>query len=406
MLETVREVAIARLAAEGKLDDLRRRHADRFLELTTASEDELAGPAQGEWLDRLERELDNIRAALTWCLAVRRVEEVLRAASSLVRFWRAHGHLTEGRRWLSQGLAQADEVASDVRARALWTAAHEAMLQSDYAAAVPALEEALRLFRDLDDDRNAVFALCELARALSSQDELDRAQQAGEEALSIAESAADERAASAALDTLAMIAGYREHHEQAQALSERSLALRRALGDPFLVASSANTLGLAAMRAGDLDTAESALEECFQRARELGEKVLTAAALCALGEIALSRDMPTAAAVHLIDAIAIYRDLDDDRDSAECIHVLGGVAAAEGRNVDAGLLWGAADALRERSKAALTPEEKAVDGRFQLLVRDELGAEELARARLKGRSLQRAELEAIVSGLGSVAHAE
>jgi predicted ATPase/class 3 adenylate cyclase len=406
MLETVREVAVARLASEGKLDDLRRRHADRFLELAAVAEAELAGPAQVEWLDRLESELDNIRAALEWCLSVGRVEETLRAASSLVRFWRAHGHLTEARHWLSQGLAQADEVPSEVRARALWTAAHEAMMQSDYPAAVPALEEALRLFRELNDNRNAVFALCELARALSSQDELDRAQRAGEEALSIAESAADDRAASAALDTLAMIADYREQHGQAQALSERSLALRRALGDPFLVASSANTLGLAAMRAGDLETAESAFEECLQLARELGEKVLTAAALCALGEMALSRDSPAAAAERLVDALAIYRVLDDDRDSAECIHALGGVAAAEGQDVDAARLWGAAEALRERSGAALTPEEKAVDQRFLPLVRDELGAEEFARARLKGRSLQLTELEAIVSGLGSVAHAE
>jgi hypothetical protein len=122
--------------------------------------------------------------------------------------------------------------------------------------------------------------------------------------------------------------------------------------------------------------------------------------------MALSRDSPAAAAERLVDALAIYRVLDDDRDSAECIHALGGVAAAEGQDVDAARLWGAAEALRERSGAALTPEEKAVDQRFLPLVRDELGAEEFARARLKGRSLQLTELEAIVSGLGSVAHAE
>jgi predicted ATPase/class 3 adenylate cyclase len=406
MLETVREDAVARLVAAGRFDDLRQRHAERFLELAAVAEAELAGPAQAEWLERLESELDNIRAALEWCLSVGRVEETLRAASSLARFWRAHGHLTEARRWLSQGLARADGVPSEVRARALWTAAHEAMMQSDYPAAVPALEEALGLFRELNDNRNAVFALCELARALSSQDELDRARRAGEEALSIAESAADDRAASAALDTLAMISGYRGQHEQAQALSERSLALRRALGDPFLVASSANTLGLAAMRAGDLGTAESAFEECLQLARELGEKVLTAAALCALGEMALSRDLPAAAAERLVDALAIYRELDGDRDSAECIHALGGVAAAEGQRVGAARLWGAAEALRERSGAALTPEEKAVDQRFLPLVRDELGTEEFARARSKGRSLELAELQAIVSELGSVAHTE
>jgi non-specific serine/threonine protein kinase len=406
MLETVREDAVARLASEGKLEDLRRRHAERFLDLAVAAEAELTGPNQAESLERLEREVDNIGAALDWCLSSGRVEDALRAMSALERFWRGHGHLTEARRWLSQGLAKTDGLSAEVRARALWTAAHEAMMQSDYRAAVPALEEALHLFRELHDDRYSVFALCELARALTSQDELDRARRAGEEALSIAEGAADERAASAALDTLAMIAGYRGQRGQAQTLSERSLALRRSLGDPLLIAASANTLGLAAMRAADLDTAESAFEECLQLARELGEKVLTAAALCALGEIALSRDLPEAAAERLLHALALYRELGDERDCAECLCALGGVAAAQGRPLDAARLWGGADGLRERLGAAVTPDEKAIEERFSPAVAAELGARQLAHARTEGRLLELVELQAMVSEFGSVARTE
>jgi predicted ATPase/class 3 adenylate cyclase len=403
MLETVREDAVARLAADETLEDLRRRHAERFLELVATAESELVGPAQAEWLERLERELDNIRVALDWLLSSGRVEDALRAMSALVRFWRAHGHITEARRLLSRGLADTDGVAAEVRARALWTAAHEAMMQSDYLAAVPALEEALGIFRELGDDRHAVFAMCELARALSSQDELDRAQRAGDEALAIAERAADERAASAALDTLSMIAGYRGQHRQALALSERSLALRRSLGDRHLITTSANTFGLAAMRVGDLDLAEGAFEECLQLARELGEKPLTAAALCSLGEIALRRDLTTAAAERLVEAHTLYREFGDERDCAECLHALGGVAAAHKLPLEAARLWGAADALRERAGAALTPEEKAVDERFLSAVVAELGPDGLTRARSKGQSLKLAELDAVVSDLGCVA---
>ena len=403
MLETVREEALARLASEGKLEELRRRHAERFLELAARAETELTGAAQAEWLDRLERELGNIRAALDWCLSSGRVEDALRALSALERFWRARGHLTEVRRLLSQGLATVDGVSSAVRARALWTAGHEAMIQSDYRAAVPVFEEALGIFRELEDDRHAVFALCELARALSSQEELDRAQRVGEEALAMSETAADDRAASAAFDTLAMIAGYRGQNEQAQALSERSLALRRSLGDPHLIATSANTLGLSAMRAGNLDTAEHAFEECLRLARELGEKVLTAAALCALGEIALSRGEPALAADRLLEAFKLYHELGDERDCAECLHVLGGVAAAQGRARDAARFWGAAEALRSRRLAAFTPEEKAVDRRFSSAVADELGPDELARARSEGRSLDLERLETLSQRLAEEA---
>jgi predicted ATPase/DNA-binding SARP family transcriptional activator len=395
MLETVREEALARLAADGKLEVLRRRHARRFLELAASAETELTGAAQAEWLDRLERELDNIRAALDWCLSSGRVEDALRALSALERFWRARGHLTEVRGLLSQGLATADGVSPAVRARALWTAGHEAMIQSDYRAAVPVFEEALDIFRELEDDRHAVFALCELARALSSQEEFDRAQRVGEEALAMAETAGDDRAASAALDTLAMLAGYRGQNDQAQTLSERSLILRRSLGDPHLIATSANTLGLSAMRVGDLDTAERAFEECLGLAREIGEKVLTAAALCALGEIALSRGEPPLAAERLLEAFRLYHELGDDRDCAECLHALGGVAAVQGHALDAARLWGAAEALRARRAVALTPEEKMVDERFSAAVADELGAERLARALSEGRSLDLDRLETL-----------
>lgn len=406
MLETVREDAVARVAAEGRLDDLRRRHAERFVELAVAAEGELTGASQGDWLERLERELDNVRAALDWCLTSARVEDALRAVSALERFWRAHGHVSEARRWLTLGLSLAGGLPREVRARALWTAAHEAMMQSDYAVAVPYLEEALQLFRELGNDRYAVFALSELARALTSQDELERAQRAAEEGLSIAEAISDERASSAALDTLAMIADYRGRSKEAQALSEKTLALRRTLGDPYLIATSANTLGLAAMRADDLDTAERAFDECLQLARDLGEKVLTAAAQCALGEIALSRGLPKAAAERLLAALSLYRELGDERDCAECVHALGGVAAAQGRPLDAARLWGAADRLRERTGAALTPEEKAVEERFVPVVTALLGDDVLQQTRAGVQSIDTAGLESIASELGTAALSE
>jgi predicted ATPase/DNA-binding SARP family transcriptional activator len=399
MLETVREDAEARLTAAGKLEDLKERHAGRFLELARVAEAELAGPSQAEWLARLELELDNIRGALDWCFESGRVEDALRAISALERFWRAHGHVSEARRWLALGLGLAEGVARDVRARALWTAAHEAMMQSDYPAAITQLEEALGLFRDLGDDRYTVFALCELARAHMSRDEIEDAQRAGDEALAIAESGADDRAASAALDTLAGIAAYREDHPRAQELSERSLALRRSLGDAHLIASSANTLGLAAMRAGDLETAERAFEECLQLARVLGEEVLTAAALCSLGEIQLHRGQAGLAVAPLLEAFSLYRELENERDCAECLYALGGAAALKGSSLVAARIWGAADAVRLRAGAAPTPEEKAIDQRFASSVGAELGADEFARAWSEGRSLSLDEAETIARRL-------
>ena len=147
------------------------------------AEEGLAGPEQADWLERSERELDNIRAALDWCLAHGRVGEALQAVSgarSLLACSRSRGRGTASPRTRP---SRSRSLPLAIRARALWTAAHEAMAQSDFLAAVPALEEALAIFRELGDDRHAVFALCELARALSSRDELERRIGSGEDAL-------------------------------------------------------------------------------------------------------------------------------------------------------------------------------------------------------------------------------
>ena len=313
----------------GTLDDARRRHAERFLAFAEQAEDGLAGPEQAEWLQRAERELDNVRAALDWCLANGRVAEALQAVSALGRFWRAHGHVTEARRLLARGLAEADALPVEVRARALWTAAHEAMAQSDYRAAVPALEEALAIFHELGDDRHAVFALCELARALSSRDELERPIRQGRMRLRSQRASATNGRPPRRSTRLRWSPTTAATTSARQDYSERSLALRRVLGDAILITSSTNTLGLTAMRAGDLDAAERAFTECLELARGLGENVYVAAALCALGEIALSQDLPELAAERLLEALSLYRELGDERVSAECLHALGGVAAAD-----------------------------------------------------------------------------
>jgi len=345
MLETVREDAVARLGTTGKLEDLRRRHAERFLALASAAEAELAGPGQAQWLERLERELNNIRAAFDWCLSSGRVEDALRAMSALGRFWRAHGHANEARRWLSLGLGLAKDVPADVRADALWTAERQAMAQNDTRAAVPLLEEALALFRTAGRQRDVVFALSELAWIALDRD-LDRAQALGEEAVALARQLADPRAVSGSLNALASIVAAGGDHERAVTMHEEALALRRALGDRLLIADSAYNLGDAAFFQGDTARAQTALEEALTLAEELSERPHAAAATCLLGELALRKGDLARAGERLRESLTMYVELADDRTSAECLCALGGVAAAEGAPEHAARLWGAADTLR------------------------------------------------------------
>jgi predicted ATPase/class 3 adenylate cyclase len=385
MLETVREDALGRLAESGTLDEMRWRHAERFLEVAEAAETELAGPDQRKWLERLEHELDNIRAALDWCLTSGRVEDALRAVSSLGRFWRAHGHVPEARRFLALGLELSNGVAPHVRADALWTAARQAAAQWDWDAAAPLLEEALALFRVLDNAPKTALALSELAWIALEREQHDRAAALSEEALAAARNAGDARATSGALNVLADVVATHHDHDRALELHEEALALRRMLDDALLVADSAYNLGVAAFRANDTARAKAAFEESLALARELGELIHAAASLCMLGEISLLAGDTAEAAERIRESLLTYCELEDDRSCAECLFALGGVAAASGESEQAARLWGAAEALRNTSP--LMPGEVAVEARFATQLAGELGDESFAALREEGRRL-------------------
>ena len=346
MLETVREDAVDRLAAEGTLDDLRRRHADRFLELASFAEKELTGPSQADWLHRLENELDNLRAALDWCFTSGRVEDGLRALSSLNRFWRAHGHVSEARRWLSLGLALADDVTPDVRADALWTAGRQAAAQSDLHSEIPLLEEALELFRQLGRQRETVFVLAELGWIMLERGDPERAQELCEEALAVARAAGDPRAISSALNYLADIFSAQDDNRRALETQEEALAIRRTLDDPLLVADSTYNLGISAFENGEIERAREAFEESFALAQKLGDVLHTAAAGFMLAELDLLAGDVEHVEKRIMGSLAVYTEVESNRDRAECLVVLAGLAVARGSFEDAARLFGAAEALR------------------------------------------------------------
>ncbi|MGH3134452.1 MAG: ATP-binding protein, partial [Gaiellaceae bacterium] len=348
MLETVREHAVARLDGEGTLEGLRQRHAERFLALASSAEDELTGSDQAAWLDRLERELDNIRAALDWLLASGRVEDALRAIAALQRFWVAHAHVGEARRWLSLGLALAGDVPVELRAAALWTAAQQATAQSDWDAAVPLLEEARELFHDSGNRRDEVFALSHLSFVALRRDDLEHAEELCEEALEIARRTGDARTTSAALQSIGDVHSAQSEHEQALTEYEEAVELRRGLGDPLLVADGVYNLGVTAFHARDHSRAQPAFEEALALARMLGEAPHIAAAQFMLAELGfLAGDTLTRERAR--ESLSIYTELGDDRSRARCLVLLGGVAAAEGSPEDAARFLGAAESLRGES---------------------------------------------------------
>ena len=145
MLEPVRQYALEKLGESGEAERVRRRHVECFLALAQEAAPELWGPTQEVWLERLEPEHDNMRAALSWTLARGDTEPGLRLAGALWPFWYARGHYAEGRRWLEEALSAGALASPAARARALEGLSWLANEQGDTDKAEAAAEEGLKL---------------------------------------------------------------------------------------------------------------------------------------------------------------------------------------------------------------------------------------------------------------------
>ncbi|MFQ5794790.1 MAG: BTAD domain-containing putative transcriptional regulator [Candidatus Bipolaricaulia bacterium] len=164
ILETIREYGLERLEASGESEAIRRTHADYYLALAEQAEPKLEGPDQRMWLDRLEVEHDNLRAALVWFEQNGEAEAELRLGGALWGFWHMRGYLSEGRRWLEGALAKGEDrdVSASVRAKALHGAGVLTHEQGDYERATVLYEESLDLRRELGDKPGVAILLSNL----------------------------------------------------------------------------------------------------------------------------------------------------------------------------------------------------------------------------------------------------
>jgi len=164
LLEPVRQYAQQQLRAHGEGAATSARHATFYLALAEGATAALHGPEQVAWLGRLAREGGNLRAALRGMAERGEREATMRLATALVPFWEAHGHLTEGRRWLAAALADGAGQMTTLRVRALAGAGRLAYLQAAYTEAVELDTESLALARSIGDARGIAAALEAVAR--------------------------------------------------------------------------------------------------------------------------------------------------------------------------------------------------------------------------------------------------
>jgi len=269
MLETIREYGLERLAAdEPGAAALRERHAAYFLDLAEESRDPLRGPDQVRWLDRLEAERPNVRAALEHYIAVRDVEPAIRLAGAYANFWYRRSLYAEGRQWLEATLALGGE-PSPARVRASNGLGNCCIEQGDLDAAQTAYEAALTDARDVGDDELTASSLNNLGTLAWDRGDCSAATERFNEAMELVdESSADAAMFLANLGTVALTQG---DAGLARSRLEQSLALRRALGDDGGIAQSLFELGLVIVELREFETARGCFLECLDLAERLSD---------------------------------------------------------------------------------------------------------------------------------------
>ena len=306
MLATLREYAGERLVEAGEAEQIRDRHLHYFADLAELAQPHLRGHDSGIWRARLERDNDNLRAALQWSLEDGDTNAGLRLSGALEDYWRMRGQLTDWRHWLDSILAAAPADRSRPRARALFGAGRLAWGQGDLHRATELTQNALEIFRCIGDQWGIARSLMEIGLHSIARGEI----------------------------------------EQAGALANESLALSRKIDDDYALGYALVLQALVAQQSGDTVRAEELFSECLTVRRRIGHKFGVVNVLRSLGHMALRQRRLAEAKQYYRESASIAWEAKEIYLLPSSIEGLAAVAAETGSAEHAARLFGAAAHLR------------------------------------------------------------
>lgn len=348
LLETVREYADTELAERAENDAVRAAHRNHYLAVAETAAPHLVGHGQAQWIDRLELEHDNLRAALAHSLDGREVDVGLRLATALRPLWDGRGQAVEGIEILTALLCQPDTHATPlVRGRALAAVADLSTAVGNYSAATDSADEALALGRAECDDRLTAEALSTLSRARSRRDQLPDALAAADEGLAIARSLADDHLTARLLNARALALYQMADSAGARACSQEAHALYLRTGNCTYADRALVNVAVSELEAGELEAARANIARVLASARQ-GHDATTfwhAAVMAGLVEY-LADDYPAACEL-FTEALTSARRFGGHSGVA---YALLGLALATSRQEPkrAATIHGAADALLDQ----------------------------------------------------------
>jgi predicted ATPase/class 3 adenylate cyclase len=280
MLETIREYAVEIFAKDDEAVALYRSHFNYFLTFAKQARSFLEKSEQGIWLDRLESEQDDLRAAILWARENRLTVQGAQLADALSLFWLMRGYLTEGRVRLAEILSQQDDlIDKELYARLLNQAGFLARYQGDYKSAAAVIRESLEISRKLGDRHAIANALANLGFVVLQQENFAQANEHYLEALAIYHELNHEQGIADSSSNLALIEFCKGNYETAYNYNEESLLIWQRLGDKQGIAWALSHIGNVVLQQGHYASAQDFFDRSLTIAIETGIKWQIAYAL-------------------------------------------------------------------------------------------------------------------------------
>jgi predicted ATPase len=320
MLEMILEYALEKLERSEEAEAIRREHAEYYLSLSEAAQQHISGAEQALWLDRLERDHDNLRAALEWSRSQASSAEIsLRLAASLALFWEDRGNFTEARQRLAAALSgPGASEPTHLRAEVLGVASVTAFHLGDYTAMAPLNQERLEIYTRLEDKRGMASALTHISRVATAT----------------------------------------RDYATAHSLLEQTLALRKEIGLKTGISHALGEMGELARCEGDYAMARAYYEESLAFARESGEKRYIAWPILNLGYVAHHEGDYEQATRLFNEDLVLFQQIGEPRGIANCLFGLAGTAGSQGLAQRAAQLFGSAQAILNSTGIVLEPADQ------------------------------------------------
>lgn len=393
MLETIREFALARLRERAESVEMQARHAQYFLGLAVESESGLQGPDQVTWMQRINADNNNLRAAFAWSLSGQgEIERGLQAGAALWWFWWTNGQVSEGRRWLGdlilgaseKGLSHASAYGPSVLGSGIL-----AFFAGDFAAALPQFEVARDLGAHLNDMITHGYAIFMIGTVLMLSNQGEEGQALLDQGAFILRQAGPSATWHVGVTSLAqtLLSFERSDLDAAQQHADAGMAIFAELGQPYGIGLAFNYQGDVARLRGTYDLAAKRYQEALPLLYRAKARSEIPAVLHNFAHVLLAQENFSRAHILFAEALELHREIGNRMGMVECLLGLAFLAVKRGQPETAAILIGAAEGLLSALKAPLFAAEQAIYEQTIQIVRQVLSDTAWVEARQTGQSM-------------------